>query len=598
MYVRLFRSIAWPGLLVLACAAPPAPPPPDDPSVLARFQGGEVSIAELDAYLQQAAAAASDSPPSDAAPSPAGEGGENVAAEDPRIHSITEIAVDEALASEAGGWQDPALIAQRNASIELAAQNLLLELMKERQGWTDPELSQEELRAYFDAHPELYAEPRRARLQHIFLRAETGVLAPVERQQVRQRLEAVRQEVVSGADFTALVRQHSESATATGGGFMTLDATARVPLAFSAAVWGLEVNAISEVVDAGNGFHLIKLRQIFEPAQRSFEESLEHVRRKGGQAKVRELQQQLIREVGPKYGLERHYGRLSNDPDDAEPAILIHIQGVPPYTLRDFLSELHEAFQEQLFQGYTKDVHRLLDQVAANRLLVLEAKNLKLEEEPEVARQLAESARHLRTQAALRRRLELAVAAVPESEMRDYFEQNEDRYQTLRNYGLTVIHLKPRRGDSFWQTLKRGEEMVARIRGGEDMESLAREHSRHYSASVGGKMRNLTDVGVRTRIQATAKFRRQLEVLEPGQVSDPFLSECYDPSRLLYVRTGVFIVRLDARYEPIQQSFEDMAEAVRQNYLRRNHQHLVTAARQQVAEEIGLEIFADRLPPI
>ena len=103
--------------------------------------------------------------------------------------------------------------------------------------------------------------------------------------------------------------------------------------------------------------------------------------------------------------------------------------------------------------------------------------------------------------------------------------------------------------------------------------------------------------GVRTRIQATAQFRRRLEALSPGEVTDPFLSESYDPAKLTYRQTGVFVVRLDALGEPVPQSFEDVLDMVRANYLRRNYQRLVGEVRQQVAEEIGLEVFADRWPP-
>ncbi len=566
-----------------------------------------MSISELDAHTerqQQLAAAAgpgnesigaSDAQP----PEPASVGDpEDVeeSEEDPRIRSLTELAVDRVLAAQAAAWTDPQLISQVDATIENAATGVLLQAMIERRGWNDPELSTEELKAYFEAHPEFYDEPRRARLQHIFLRAEKGVLPAAERQEIQQRLEALRQEALNGADFSALARQNSESATAASGGFMSLEATTPVPETFSAAVWSLKVNEISEVVDAGNGFHLIKLTQLFEPSRRTFEESLDHIRRKAGQAKVLDLMEQLIQDVGPRYGLERHYDRVHSDPEAEESAVLISLGNGDTYTLSDLLLELHDALQEQLYQGYMRDVHRVLDQVAANRLLVLEARDQKLEEDPEIARQIAEAAEQIRAEAALQRRLDQAVAAVSESEMREYFDQNKDRYQTLRTYDLTVIHLEPEKGESYWQVLKRGEKLVARIRAGEDMEALAREHSRHYSAVNGGRMYYLTEVGLRTRVQATVKFRRRLEALEPGGVTDPFLSECYDPPRLTYIRTGVFIVRLDALHEPVRKGYDEMAEAVRQNYLRRHHQRLAEEVRQQVAEEIGLEIFADRLP--
>ncbi len=585
MPARQPRSITLLALLTLACASPPEPPPPpEDPSVVARFRGGEVSLAEVDAYLE-------------AKPASSGEGTDAATGGDARIQPVVEIAARKALAAEAAALADPAFAARVEAAAQKAGDAILLEAMIERRGWTDPELSPDELAAYYETHPEFYAEPRRARLQHIFLRAETGVVPAAEREETRLRLEALRQEALDGADFTALARQHSQSATAASGGFMSINAESPLPREFSAAVWSLPVNGVSEAVDTGNGFHLIHLKQIYEPVRRSFEESQEHLRRMAGKAKVRELQEQLIREAGPRYGVDRTYDRLSADPESAEPVVLIrHRDGA--YTLSDLLNDLPDPLQEQLFQGYLPNVHQVLDQVTANQTLILEAKAEKLEEDPGVGGRISAMMKDIRYQAALQRRLELAVAALPESAMREYFDQNAERYQTLKTWDLTVIHLDRRPGESMWQTLKRGEGLVAQVRGGEDMESLARQHSRHYSAAGGGRLRYFTDGGVRTRVQATAKFRRQLQALSPGEIAAPFLAECYDAARLRYLPTGVLIVRLDAVHEPVPQTYEVMSGAVRQNYLRRHHQRLVAEVRQQVGEEIGLEIFADRLPPI
>ena len=47
-------------------------------------------------------------------------------------------------------------------------------------------------------------------------------MSAAEREVVRQRLEAIREEALAGADFAALVRQHSQSATAASGGLMSI----------------------------------------------------------------------------------------------------------------------------------------------------------------------------------------------------------------------------------------------------------------------------------------------------------------------------------------------------------------------------------------
>ncbi len=541
-------------------------------------------LTELDAYL--AANPASDPVADEAA---------EALVSDVRLQAITEVAVREALSAEAEAT--PELAAALEAAELQTRDRVLLHVMKERSGWSQPELSREELLEYYESHPEFYDQPPLARLQHIYLRAEKAVMSAAERESVSDRLEAIRHEALEGADFAALARQHSESSTAATGGFMSIRRDSPVPRSFAEAVWDLEVSGVSEVVDTGNGFHVIQLNQITEPVRSSFEESQEHLQRKAGQAKVEALQQQLIEEVGPEYSLKRHYERLSQDPDSGETVVLIeHQDGA--YTLDDLLLEIPESMQEQIFQGYLPQIHRFLDQVAAYRLLILEGRAANLEKEPEIARRIEASVEGQRYELALQRRLDQAASTIDEDELREFFDQNEKRYETLRTYDLTVIHLARERGESYWQTLKRGEALVARIRDGEDMESLARKHSRHYSAAAGGQLQFFTDNGVRTRVQATAKFRRRLDALSPGEVSDAFLSEYYDQARLQYQPSGVLIVRLDAVHEPVPQTFDDVPDLVLQNYLRRHHRRLVQEVHQQVAEEIGLEIFADRLPPI
>jgi hypothetical protein len=161
---------------------------------------------------------------------------------------------------------------------------------------------------------------------------------------------------------------------------------------------------------------------------------------------------------------------------------------------------------------------------------------------------------------------------------------------------MDVILLKPEPGEVLWQTLKRAEEFVRRIRAGEDFAEIARAHSSHYSASNGGRIERLTQHGVARLIQP--RIMKHLKDLEEGEIVDPFVGECYDHKMLRYVHVGIVIIRNVKYYPPVQAPFEDVKDMVRSNYLRRNYMRLEAEVRQETLESIDLDIYFDRLPAI
>src|SRR5262245_1219620 len=177
-------------------------------------------------------------------------------------------------------------------------------------------------------------------------------------------------------------------------------------------------------------------------------------------------------------------------------------------------------------------------------MLVQEANARHVAERPDVAEAIRQATEEARSQAAFEQRLKTKVAALPEKELRDFFTQNAKRYESLRTYDLDVILLKPEPRENPWRVLKRSAALAKQIAAGEDFAALASAHSRHYSASDGGRMMGLTDQDISQRVQSTAKFRRMLAGLKDGEVGPAIVAECYDPERLRFENTGALVVRL------------------------------------------------------
>jgi peptidyl-prolyl cis-trans isomerase C len=558
-----------------------SPPGPDSSNVVAVYRGGVVHRAEFDRFEEKKTPKAQDI-----------QIGE-VEETDWRLSTIAEIVVRKVLEAEVAAVDpDPAL----QVAVQRSSNGILVAAMIDELGWERLAVTREECREYYDSHPDQYIDPKIARADHLFLRAEDAVLSPTERNAVRERLEGIRREVLSGADFTELIRQHSESDDASRGGVMTLKADADVFPAFAEAVWALEVGELSEVIDIPTGFQLVKMREIIPPVHREFETVVEFVRRKVLEEKKREARDDFVREAGERSGLERYYERLS-DPLLADDEVLF-VVGDTRFTFRDLCTELTPSLRPHLYSAHFPRIHEFLDEVVLNTLLLSEAERLQLSQRSEIAAQIEAATREIRYQRGLDARLQAKVSKVPDEELREFFRQNEQRFQTLRTQDLDVILVKPEEDEPFWATLRRAEDLVKRIRGGEDFSDLARAHSAHYSAANGGRLEGLTDAALVGMVPGRPAFRAELKKLAVGEVSDPMVAECYDTKALRYTRTGVLIARVVNDYPPEQKTFEEVRDAVLGNYLRVNFQRIEAEVRREILKNAAIEIDYENLPAI
>jgi peptidyl-prolyl cis-trans isomerase C len=545
-----------------------------DENVVAVFDGGTITRSEL---LEAGRRSRSANAPGKAGAS---------TDDDWRLTTIRDLAFRTALANEA---PDTPLI---DRTIEEQHRAALVGFMEDHLGWNSLTVSEAEVRHQYDSHPEQYRDPEKARVQHIFLRAEAGKTTARERQAVRERLEGIRRQLLAGADFTAMAREHSQSATAKRGGWLGINRNEAVDPAFIAAAWSTPVNGISEIIDTPRGFHVLTVRERHPAFVREYEAVRKYASKRALADKRADLQRQFLAEAGDRFGLERNYEALL-DPEVPFDAVLISA-GSFKLTVSDLTRQIEPRYVEHLYNRYLPKVRELLDRIALDQLLVLEAGRLGLDESPEFAATAKAIDRDVRYQAALDARLAAKGRAVPDAEIREYYEQNQERYMTARRTDLSLIYLP--RSDNLWKDFEKAEDLVRQIRAGASFEDLARAHSTHYSVRDGGQMRGLTDPDLASTVQSGAKFRRALKSLEDGEVADPLIAECYDTDTLRFMQTGVIIVRKDHVREPELRPYDEAEPLVRANYVRRHYSTLVAEVRSEVLHDIDLKILEDRLP--
>ncbi len=146
-------------------------------------------------------------------------------------------------------------------------------------GYVKAHLSDADIRHYYDENRDFF-DRIAVRASHIVLRVPQGASA-TERQAVRARLRALRQEILAGKiSFADAARKYSQCSSAPGGGDIGyFPRKLAVEESFSKAAFALKPNEISDVVETDYGMHLIMVTDRKQPETPSvYEKVKEEVR--------------------------------------------------------------------------------------------------------------------------------------------------------------------------------------------------------------------------------------------------------------------------------------------------------------------------------
>jgi parvulin-like peptidyl-prolyl isomerase len=143
-----------------------------------------------------------------------------------------------------------ALLSQRHQTLDELRAELRAQLVQERLFhelvYPRVAVTEEEIRAELDAHPELQQEPEQVHAAQIVVK---------ELDQAKE----IRAKLREGAKFADLARERSLSADAKDGGDLGWFPRGVMPPQFDAVAFSLGPGQISEVVTTDYGFHIFKL---------------------------------------------------------------------------------------------------------------------------------------------------------------------------------------------------------------------------------------------------------------------------------------------------------------------------------------------------
>lgn len=136
-------------------------------------------------------------------------------------------------------------------------------------------------------------------------------------------------------------------------------------------------------------------------------------------------------------------------------------------------------------------------------------------------------------------------AGVDIEEIRNYYETNKDEFFHKTQYRIKHILIKDKPGE---EVEKKAQEVLAKVKEGEDFSMLAKKYSEDPNALSGG------DLGFLEEDKLIPEIREVIKTLKAGEVSG-----------IIKTRLGYQIMTVEAIKEAEAKSFDEVKEKIRQN---------------------------------
>jgi hypothetical protein len=420
---------------------------------------------------------------------------------------------------------------------EAARDRILRDAVEERLVVPRATVTDAEVEDEYQRNRDKFQGSARLKLRHVFRRLSASA-PPAEKAAAAAEMEAIRAQILSGADMAELARTRSDSQTAKYDGMLTPLARGTIEPAVEAVVWALEVGQVSAVVVTPIGLHVFRLEERMPPAPLDETSAHNVVRQRlrvAARARARaEVLAELETAAHARFAPERAAAR--------RPAEEVWYER-PGRTIR--AGDVEERLRALPFaEQRTRTRRELLEQDVWDDLLLQEAERSAVAQEPAVAARLEALERGALREAAWLRRLRARQQRVTDAELEPYLVRTPPPSSPERRVlRVVVVAFGPDHTSNYWY--ERAAEVARDVRAGRrQLADAARALSDDPSAAEGGALAaaTLRDIGT----WAGTTFMDKVKALAVGELGGPFQVEVYDESQLAYVPRAYAVVRVES----------------------------------------------------
>ena len=158
-------------------------------------------------------------------------------------------------------------------------------------------VSVDEIKDYYNSHPDEFNEGEKVRLRHFLLKKVDGI----SWEELEKKALDFRAQLDSGADFEEMIKKYSDGPNAAEGGDMGFVGRGKVLAELEAQAFVMPAGAISQPIRTHLGFHIVRVEALKKPRT----VGLEEVSAKIEESIVREKRREALRKYTD--GLQKKY---------------------------------------------------------------------------------------------------------------------------------------------------------------------------------------------------------------------------------------------------------------------------------------------------
>ena len=168
----------------------------------------------------------------------------------------------------------------------------LVESVQRNEVMRGMQVTDEEARQYYKAHPELFKKPATIMLRELFVEVATStkgaqtVFNAQEADEAKAKIDAARARAVKGEDFAKIVAEVSDAGSKANGGLIGPVVINELSDALAKVIEGLKPGQYSETIRTAKGYMFFKLESRSEEALEPFETVKDDVINRIGESRL------------------------------------------------------------------------------------------------------------------------------------------------------------------------------------------------------------------------------------------------------------------------------------------------------------------------
>lgn len=158
-----------------------------------------------------------------------------------------------------------------NDLLELIRRNVVIENYIEQVIVPKQQVTDADVKAFYDKNPETFTQPEQVRASHILISVDAKA-TDADKKKAKEKADALLKQVKGGADFTKLAQENSSCPSSKQGGDLGYFGKGQMVKPFEEAAWSLKPGEISGIVETQFGYHIIKVTEKKTASKIKFED--------------------------------------------------------------------------------------------------------------------------------------------------------------------------------------------------------------------------------------------------------------------------------------------------------------------------------------